>query len=187
MRIVGIDPAFANMGLCSCDVSRTGAVVEVHALKLVSTEADTAKTVRKSSDDLRRAQELHKALQHFCNDHTLAFAEVPSGAQSARASWSLGIALGVIASCPIPVIQVSPIEVKLATIGTKTAKKGEIIAWAVEKFPDAGWLRHAGKLTANNEHLADALAVIYAGIRSPSYTQLSSVLDGILIPRTPLR
>ena len=107
IQVVGVDSAFSNMGLARASIDlRTGSIL-INSLRLISTEAQAKKVVRKSSDDLRRARELHGALSEFAPGSLVAFAEVPHGSQSGRASWALGIAVGVLASCPIPMIQVN--------------------------------------------------------------------------------
>jgi hypothetical protein len=178
VKAVAIDMAFANMGLAHVDIvmNKEGVTVLGRGLNLVSTEREDHKEVRKSSDDLRRASILHKALTDYVRTVgvTLAFAEVPSGSQSASAARALGIAVGVLASCPVPIIEVSPMEVKklFSSNGKRKVPKTEIIAWAVKQWPDLPWLKHAGKLTLANEHLADALAVVMAGISTPAFKQL---------------
>lgn len=188
LTVIGIDPAFANMGLCragiNLNVSQGLKPLEIQELKLISTEGQDRKVVRKSSDDLRRAQELHAGLVEFCSPSyhpssfpRIAFAEIPSGAQSAAAAKALGIAVGVLAACPIPIIQVNPLQVKLFTAGKK-ATKDDMIAWAVGLYPDADWLRHGkeGRITKANEHLADAIAIIHAGIHTTEFKQLVAML-----------
>jgi hypothetical protein len=180
IKVVGLDVAFANFGMVRATVCHgTNSSLDgifVDELKLLTTVGQDKKVVRKSSDDLRRAKELLHPLIRFCNNSTIAFAEVPHGSQSARASWSLGISVGVLAACPVPIIQVSALEVKLATVGKKTASKAEMIAWAVSRHPDAEWLRHGKKLVAANEHLADAVATIYAGMRTDEFKGLLALM-----------
>ena len=116
MRLLGIDPAFANMGLCAA--IKNGSQVDVVDLKLITTDGQNKKTVRKNSDDLRRAKELHTGLHSMIDEHRphIIFAEVPQGAQNARAAWGLGIAVGILASIQVPFIQLTPLEVKLCTV-----------------------------------------------------------------------
>lgn len=175
ITVVGIDAAFSNMGFATMAVDTTKErIVGLSRLRLVSTEGQHKKEVRKSSDDLRRARELHDAMTSECHNAFVAMAEVPSGSQSSRASWSLGIAVGILAGCPIPIIQVSQLEVKLASIGKKTASKDEIIEWAMALYPHDGWLHHKGRPTKANEHLADAVAIIHAGMRTETFKMLCS-------------
>ena len=171
MILIGIDLAFANMGLCRA--TWNGGAVKVEELKLVSTENTEGKSVRKSSSDLRRAQELYRALTDFCAGADLAFVEVPHGSQSARASWALGISVGVLSSCTLPLIQVTALEVKLISAGKKNASKDDLINWAIKKHPEAKWLRHAGRVTNKNEHLADAIATIHAGMNTDEFKRMT--------------
>lgn len=174
MRVIAIDAAFANMGLAAATIKTNGVII-CQGLQLVSSEREDKKVVRKSSDDLRRAQLLVNALRLWTQQHRpqIAFAEVPSGSQSAAAARALGIAVGVLASCSVPLIEVSPMEVKhLFGAGKKGATKDQIIAWAVKRWPEAGWKRFKGRVTKNNEHLADAMAVVVAGMETPAFKQL---------------
>jgi hypothetical protein len=51
-----------------------------------------------------------------------------------------------------------------------------MIEWAVAKHPDAPWLRRGGKLIAKNEHLADAVASIYAGLKTAQFASVLQML-----------
>lgn len=183
IHAVGIDAAFANMGFAHVSIlinDNQVRFVECRDLKLVQTVSEDRKVVRKSSTELVRARQLHEAIQTNSEGNSLAFAEVPSGSQSASAARSLGIAVGVLASCPIPLIEVSPMEVKdVLTGGDRKRKvsKAEIIQWCAQRWPAAPWLRmktgkQAGRLLNDNEHLADALVTVMAGIQTPAFKQL---------------
>lgn len=154
-------------------------------MQLIRTQAPTdAKVVRKSSVDLGRAQLLHNSLQDWLGadpQPVFVFAEIPSGAQDAKAARALGIAVGVLASIRHqPLIEVSPMEVKVAVSGNPkiSPTKAQIIDWAVKRWPNAeGWVKHGGKLTQANEHLADALAIIVAGTKTPAFRNAMGMLD----------
>ena len=186
VRALGIDAAFSNMGFAvvTLTINDKGQVptVACEHLHLVQTEAIDAKQVRKSSNELRRAKELHTALHMLSAGCQFAFAEVPSGSQSASAARSLGIAVGVLASCPVPLIEVSPMEVKRAVIANPKVKvpKGYIIDWAVKRWPTANWIRERGKpngrVILDNEHCADALATVMAGIATPAFQNILTML-----------
>lgn len=187
VRIVGLDPSMANFGMSFMLLDIDTLKLELAELLLIETEKKANKVVRQNSDDLRRCQEItrlyHKALVGF--GAQFAFSEVPTGAQSARAMLANGIVLGVLASCPVPLIQVQPTETKLATVGTKTASKEEMIEWAAETYPDAPWLRHKSKgqmvLTNKNEHLADATAVVHAGLKTDQFQQLRALMNASMV------
>ena len=180
IKAIAIDAAFANMGLACVEIElgETIKVVGVN-VTLVSTERQDKKVVRKSSDDLRRAKILADALGAYtrCHAAQIAFAEVPSGSQSASAARALGIAVGVLGSCPVPIVEVSPMEVKrlFSPNGKRKVPKTEIIAWAMRQWPQLPWLKHAGKPTLANEHLADAMAIVMAGISTDEFKQTLAI------------
>ncbi|SER28234.1 hypothetical protein SAMN05216548_11489 [Faunimonas pinastri] len=177
IKVVGFDPALANMGIARMSLDLDTFNLTAESIKSAHTDKRANKVVRQNSDDLRRARELYGELYLGTTGCKYAFAEIPSGGQSARAVYGFGIAVGLLASCPIPLIQVQPFETKLATVGTKTASKEEMIEWAEETYPHLPWLRYTkatknhakGDLHEDNEHMADALAVVHAGIRTDEF------------------
>lgn len=186
IKVIGIDPAFSNTGVCRgiITVDNNDFKLEVVGLDLIHTEADKAnkKVVRKNSDDLRRAKETARQLKTIIKDWqpTCIFAEVPTGAQSARAAWALGIAVGVLGSIEEPIIQVLPREVKEA-VGERYAGKDEIIDWAIRTYPDANWAWRNTKtgrvqVKSTNEHLADAVAAIHAGMLTDEFQRVAAML-----------
>lgn len=180
IKVAGIDPALKNFGIAKAFVDLDTLEVEIDSLKLIQTERKVSKQVRQNSDDLRRATEISDEYRRYVKDCTVVFAEIPTGGQSADAVKSFGISIGLLAACPVPLIQVQPSETKLAAVGTKTASKAEMIEWAEEAYPNAPWLRRksAGKLVMmnDNEHLADATAVIHAGLRTDEFKRLLAML-----------
>ena len=183
IKIVGIDPALANFGLAEVTLNMENLTFHVDKLILPQSESENGKTVRKNSDDLRRAQILHRGMMNACEGAAFAIAEIPVGSQSARAMASYGICVGVLASCPVSLIQVTASEVKLAATGYKNATKDEMIEWAMHKYPYANWLMRKSKgvivPVAANEHLADALAAIEAGIKTDQFKQAISIFASL--------
>lgn len=99
-----------------------------------------------------------------------------------RAMASYGICVGVLGALRasgIPFFEVTPNEVKLASVGSKTASKAEMINWAVNLHPEAGWpVNSKGQITAtSSEHMADAIATIYAGIKTQPFQQILPFLN----------
>lgn len=178
IKVAGLDPALRNFAIVLADIEVETGNVRITDMNLTVTQKDPNKLVRTNSSDLRRATELHGALKTMCSGVQVIFSEIPSGAQSANAAKAFGIAIGVIAAAPAPVIQLLPKEVKTVT-GIPNASKGEMINWAVNKHPDAAWLKRkrGGNLvlTNANEHLADAVATIHAGIFTDQFSQLLSL------------
>lgn len=179
LKIVGIDPALRNFGFCKATLDLGTMTFVVDDLILVESDSQAGKVVRKNSDDLRRAGLLHSGLVSACKGASIAIAEVPVGSQSARAMASYGMCVGVLASCPIPLIQVMPHEVKIAACGHKQAAKEEMIEWAMGRYPAAPWLMRKlkGEMVPmlDNEHLADAIGAIEAGIQTDQFQQAISM------------
>jgi hypothetical protein len=188
IRVAGIDPSLCNFGIARMLLDRDTLDLSLESILTIQTEPQrgSKKVVRQNSDDFRRAKELHEAFQEALKDCVIGFTEVPSGSQRARAALGFGISIGILASSPIELIEVMPVETKMASVGTKTAEKPEIISWAAKLYPDAGWVRYekdtknktgkivnrAGDLHGDNEHAADACAVVHAGIRTPEFKHL---------------
>jgi Holliday junction resolvasome RuvABC endonuclease subunit len=185
MNVIGVDPALRNFGIVSAILDTDTLKFEITSMRLVQSEdnAKQAKTVRKNSDDIRRARLLHYGFIEACQGASFAFVEVPVGSQSSRAMASYGICVGILAACPIAMIQVTASEVKLAGTGIKTATKDEMIEAAVAAHPDAGWLTRKSKgslvLMNDNEHLADAVFCIQAGIQTDQFQQAVALYRGM--------
>lgn len=183
IRILGVDPALRNTGLAVAEVDIwTGDWNVVDLILLQTEKGKDGKTVRKSSDDLRRCKVLYDGLQEALKlwAVNMAISEVPTGAQSASASFSNGLSCMLLASIPVPLIQVNPTEVKMASVGHKYGAKEEIIEWATKRWPDLPWLRRrykgADALLNDNEHLADACATIAAGLKTDQFKQATELM-----------
>lgn len=187
MIIAGIDGSLRHFGMAKMALSdngrkRVGAKITpifditVLELELFNTEKTKNKQVRVSSDDLQNAREIHAAYHAFIEDCDFVFAEIPTGGKSSTAAKSFGLVIGILASTQIPLIQVMPLETKKATVGSKTASKADMIAWALKKYPDAPWIRQGARVTLANEHLADAVAVAHAGLETAQFAQLQAFM-----------
>lgn len=175
IRVLGIDPSLRNFGMArtTVNVDTLEVVVEsVGVIQPVEINKESKKVVRKNSDDLRRGKWLQSEMVKACEGVDVVSVEMPVGSQSARAMASYGIVIGVLASCPVPMIEVTATEVKLAGYGSKCATKKEMILWATSKHPDAGWktiTRGVKQFTNCNEHSSDALASVYAALETQQF------------------
>lgn len=176
MKVLGIDPSLRNFGYALVDLNLDDLSFKVEELKLVTTEATKIKTSRKNCDDLERCRSQYAALKEMESKAKIAFVEMPVGSQSARAMMSYGACMALIAALDIPVIQLTPTDVKIAAVGDKLATKPEMIAWATTRYPHANWLVARGKFTNANEHLADAVGAIEAGLASDEFGALMSMM-----------
>ena len=182
INILGVDPSLQNFGFVQATINTQTDEIIPLSLELVETKPSKVKQVRKNSDDLYRCQLLTEGLARNCEGNAVAFVEMPFGSQSARAMASYGACMGILSACPIPVIQLTPLQVKMATVGSKTASKEEMIAWAYTLYPDLNWIKgtkkskNLGNLANKNEHLADAIATLHAGIKHEDFRSVVSVL-----------
>lgn len=178
----GLDPSLRNLGLAKAVYDTETDRLEMTGISLQQTEKQSGKTVRSSSDDLRCASLLVSSTHEWIADCAAVFAEVPSGAQSARAAFGLGIAVGVLGSVgsvgPFrgKLIQVSPQQVKVYFVGSKNASKHEMIEQAMKLYPDLPWFMHRGKPQDKNEHMADAVAAIHAGVSTDEFKSIVQIV-----------
>lgn len=182
IRVAGLDPSMRNFGMVKGTLDITSGVFLPDTIYLATTAADTKKqkVVRKNSLDLLRAKTLFEAMQKFLRDVDFVFVEIPVGSQTARAMTSYGMCIGLLVSIShIPMIQVTPNEVKLITGNGKNATKEQMIQWAYSLYPNLDWFRRKVKgveeLTKKNEHIADAIAAVHAGLESDQFKQLMAL------------
>jgi Holliday junction resolvasome RuvABC endonuclease subunit len=179
--VAGLDGSLRNFGVALMWLDTKTLELSVKDLVLVKTEKSQTKQVRKSSDNLARAKILVDGVSETMKGVTAAFLEVPSGGQSYDAVLGFGIVIGIYAGIKPAICEVSPSETKMAAVGTKTASKQEMIDWAFERFPEAPWRMRTSKgakvPTLDNEHLADAVAIVCAGIETPAFKQTLAFLN----------
>lgn len=182
IRVAGCDPALRNTGLVKGTLDLDTGEFTIEDLLLIETEATSGKTIRVNSSDLHRAQTLARGIQDFTKDVSIIFVELPVGSQSSRAMASYGICIGLLSSLSIPLIEVTPIEVKVSLCGSKTATKQQMIDKAHSLYPDAPWLYQKRKgqneLVGKNEHLADSIGTVHAGVNTPQFKQAAAISRG---------
>lgn len=181
IEILGCDPSMRNFGFAKAIYDTDTGEVDIIDLYLAQTkpaDKSTKKKIRQNCLDLVDAREMQKALVEQCKGQAMAMVEIPVGSQNARSMMSCGLCIGILASCPVPIIPVTPTQVKKSGFGVASATKEEQIEWATEKYPDAPWMRvkSTGKLLGKNEHLADAVAAIHAGVETEEFKALIAII-----------
>jgi len=176
MRVLSIDPSLRNTCLVYSEIGDSG--IRIVDSVTIETEKSKQKQVRASSDLIQRCDVLHRGVQEYIErwNPEIIFVETPSGSQSASGMKNYGVSCYLIATLRPRAIEVTPTEVKKATVGTKTASKHDMITWAFEKHPEAPWTLRNDFPLAKQEHMADAIAIIYAGMKTPAYSWLTSAL-----------
>ena len=175
LNIGGFDPSMKNFGLVKGKLDMEEGVLNDIELLLVETKVDTKnkKVLRKNVQDYERAQKLFKQTSQFFKGVDVICVELPVGSQTAAAMKSYGICIALTAALDIPIIYVTATEVKLAGHGTKGTTKQQMIDWVVKEYPDLPWLRYKRKgemvLNSSNEHLADALGALHAGVQTDQF------------------
>lgn len=184
-RVVGFDPSLRNWGIACGTYDLVTEKLSIRHLDVRQPHLPTGKSARQNSKDLESAFQLYSAALEIATQAQAVFVEVPVGSQSARAMASYGICVGVLGglrAAGIPFFEVTPLEVKMATVGKKTASKAEMISWATSSFPDAEWPTYKQKgqervSEAKAEHMADAIGAIVAGINIGPFQQLLSFMN----------
>lgn len=183
LKVVGLDPSLRNWGISAGTLDTDTGKLLIKSLRVTQTKEPKGKDVRVNSDDLRAAKELMEGVMPFLEQANLIFVEVPVGSQSARAMASYGICVGVLGAIRAhgtPFFEVTPTEVKKATVGKQTATKAEMISWAMAAHPEAPWPMQKSKgvmvpIAGTAEHMADATAAIHAGLKTNEYKQLAAM------------
>ena len=184
-KVVGFDPSLRNWGIAQ-GIIVPGPSPSLHIvhLSVINPVLPKGKQVRQNSLDLESAKQLAEGALAAAKDAKAIFVEVPVGSQSARAMASYGICVGVLGALRatgIPFFEVTPTEVKMASFGNKTATKAQMISWAVKQHPEGNWPTYLEKgvihiSEAKAEHMADAIAAIYAGVRCNTFQQFLPLL-----------
>lgn len=178
IAIAGLDMAFANVGVALGYFDSVTEAITVNEIHTIKTEPRAGKGVRMSSDELRRARWINDELTRLMATHqtSFIFGEVPSGSQSAKAARSLGIAVGILSCLKTPLIEVSPFEVKDRFVGDRQASKDKIIRHAASLYPSLPWKRIKSGFSGSNEHAADAIGAIIAGVGTPEFKQMLAAI-----------
>lgn len=183
--VLGLDPGLSNTGFAVAEVDpMKGRICAVREVGNSSTDRRNHKLVRQSSDQLRRAKLQAATLRNIIEKHEIdAIAmEVVGTTQYKYPTLSFGVMMGIVAALDLPVMEVTPREVKIAATRNERASKRDIIEWALAKtgkrrvgWPTSERDNHLG-LTLNGkrvaraaEHPADALAAIEAAINAEQF------------------
>ena len=176
MKFISIDSSLRSTGIAIGRIINGEILVD--RIVLVETAKTQNKQVRASSDTIVRCKKTHDFIHEWINHERpmIIFAETPSGSQSSSAMKSYGATCMLIASMKPSPIEVTPTEVKVASVGTKTASKKEMIEWVHNKYPNVQWDKNKdGSLKNKNEHMADAIAIVYAGIKTNDFERVKQL------------
>ena len=186
--VLGMDPSLRNWGLAFGELDLDTGELSTPRLSIIQPKDLQGKQVRQNSNDLHLAEQLSTGVIPVAECAKVIFVECPVGSQSARAMASYGVCVGVlgaIRAAGIPLIEVTALESKLALTGLREATKRQMIDAAHAYYPDANWPRHKGTVPNTAEHLADAIAAIHSGVRTPTFQNLMRLFKATKEPSTP--
>lgn len=176
MIVVGTDPSLSNFGWGVLRLRRDAE--EVLDAGLIRTEPEAKKKrLRQVDDDQRRTHDLVTAFHRAIHPHLdgivaiCSEAPVPAGAkQGARAikTGAIGqtVVLTVAAMLGVPVLQVTPQELKVGCGLPKTATKEAVWCAMVERFGEEQLAPILALARTKREHPTDALGAVVACLES---------------------
>lgn len=171
VRVLGIDPGLANMGVCVVELD--GKDIKVVFLEVLATQKSSKKKeVLASSDTVRRARELANALNAVVvRQRPMVMAvEAMSYPRNASSAAKTAVSWGVLATLAelfdLPMVQASPQDMKKALCGNRSASKVEVQKELESHFPGAFHDFVTRYPKAQHEHGFDALGVVFACLNS---------------------
>ena len=176
MRILGIDPGFANFGWAVLDFPEA-APPEICAAGVIRTTARRGRQTV-SESNAKRCGEIAERLCQLMDDWRpwIIGTEAQSWTRRHKADTQVAQAFGVLFALAgidgCPVVHLPPQEVKLTACGRKNASKADIQAELVERL--RFYKKTVGQIPkSHREHASDAAAVALAAERSDLARALS--------------
>ena len=165
MRVLGIDPGLASLGYALVEL--TSEDVIVLSMGCVRTKkTDAKRKVRASDDNIERIREVFRNLYPLTDGIMAICSESQSWPRNASACAKVGMAWGVIGALSelmdVPILQVSPQQLKKVVCGDGTASKAEVAAALNTRFGRdfSIELVENGVPSSAHEHPYDALGAI---------------------------
>ena len=180
INVLGMDPSLSNWAFAAAQLDPATHELHMRELILARTSKSSIRKQLVCTDDVNRAQILSDAVFRYAPYAHAIFVEVPTGSQNSRGALGSGVCIGILAAMrtrKIPFFQVTPHELKMASVGRRTASKEAVIEWAMDKYPDLNWPMKTRKgetsyVKDQANHMADAIACVHAGIKTPHFQQL---------------
>lgn len=176
------------MGWAVAEVDiRRADIATVLELGVSATERSVGTPVRQTSEHLRRARFQASALSRIVTRHRpdVVAIEMTGLTQYAIPSFGFGVMIGLAASLTLPIIELSPREVKRAVKPHGNVTKAEVLAWALTQKYAKGVNWPTGRANKINltwmgrplaklaEHAGDALATIPAAVATEQFKLLT--------------
>lgn len=170
MNVLYIDPGYARTGWAVIQ-DTTDHIVELGLIETVKRGR-----ARKSDDTCDRCGQIAAAIAAQVKQYgigRIAWEVPPGGAKSASALAALARITGVVAATiqllAVPDTRYTPQAVKAGACGSHTAKKHEVEAAVLKRWPAA--VHKMPRAKARKEHICDALAVRMADTAGKVFMQ----------------
>ena len=176
LNVVSMDPSLRNWGVSHLTLSSDLDIL-VQSVDLFQSEETKSKTIKQNSSDITAANYIYACTRKYVEAvrPNVIVIEVPIGSQSARAMASYGVCIGLIGSIKswgIPIIEVSPFDVK-KVIGKRETTKQEIVDWVLTSNPETPFPLYRGQINMSKaEHIADSIVATYASLNKPQMKEL---------------
>lgn len=167
VRVLGVDPGFANIGFFGLVIFPVGEHPEF--ARVVTTKRESKKRrIRDCDDEHRRLEEIEttfiEILDGFSPD-VVAAEEFPTHLPSSKTTKQLALVYGAIhaisRSRNLPFLNYAPQEMKLVVAKSRSASKTQVIDAIKKRFPSfSGW-----PSSKKIEHVADACGMAYLARR----------------------
>lgn len=170
MRILGIDPGFANMGYAIATYTSDSLVqrLVVREMGVIRTTKST-RMITASRDNARRTKMLFERLRELAENCDCICMESMSFPRSASTAGKLSAGSAAVACVAslyaLPIEENLPTDIKLAVTGSKKASKSKMAEELLAIFPEC--IAHLEGIPASRqEHPLDALGAIVAALDS---------------------
>lgn len=154
MRVVSFDPSLRNWGVAVFSYSPN--FFELEKTYVIQTKPH--KGISTNLSDLESCSLLSTDIGYALKEAELVIAELPIGSQSSRAMASYGISIALLASIKVPLITVSPFDIK-RFFGSSYSEKSVIVDWAKKQYPNK-----LSKPFCKANHEADAIAAFHVAL-----------------------
>ena len=130
VRILGIDPGLAHMGLAEADLLPDGTLVPISLVVFETKKSDKKNKVLSGDDDFRRTLELARFVAPFFARARVVTTEGASWPRNNRNCQLIGRSWGVVATnveaLKLPVASASPQSIKKRMCGVNNAPKEDV-------------------------------------------------------------
>lgn len=166
LKFISVDPSLSNTAVVYGTI--IGEVIP-EGYFLLHTDPPK-KGEKKINSIVSRAKYILDELRDFVNKFNpdVCFAELPTGSQSSSASISVGVSCCIIATLGDKTVSVTASDVKMNSVGSKTATKKEIMGYCENKYPNFMFERKkdGSMVEGRMEHVCDAICIAEVGFKT---------------------